>query len=194
MAFSHRSSESPIQKLKKRNCFLGSKCNIQKSCQTPKKKVWKSKGYFLPPKVEPNGHLVIMVVHNINLVHWSGAPLRYDRHLSLMAKFGALARSAFHSATWRQCVCVCMFKWVSSVVFAFLVVFLFLEIKFIVFENDGMTKKRKKKKKMCVCVCVNEFLVRHLCFWLRFCLQRENSLFLERMGWEKKMINNWEIK
>ena len=81
-----------------------------------------------------------------------------QRHLSLMAKFGYLARSTFHSTTWRWCVCV--FKWVSSVVFVVLVVFLFPKIKFIVFEKDEMTKKNN------VCVCLNEFLVWRLCFWL----------------------------
>ena len=63
MVFSHYNSERQIQKLKKRNCFLGPKCNIQKSYQThththiPKKKkttaVWKSNGDFLPQKAEP---------------------------------------------------------------------------------------------------------------------------------------------
>ena len=150
MAFSHRSSKGPIQKIKKRNSFLGPKCNIQKSYKTPppkkKKKfiVWKSNCDFLPLKAEPNGHLVIMVGHNINLVHWSSAPSRYGRHLSLMAKFGALARSAFHSATWQWRVCV--FKWVSSVAFVFWVVLLFPEIKLIVFEKDEMTQKKKKKR------------------------------------------------
>ena len=77
MVFSHYSSEGPIQKLKKRNCFLGPKCNIQKSYQThththtyPKKKK--------QPQFEKA--MVTFCPKKLN-----------QRHLSLMAKFGYLA-------------------------------------------------------------------------------------------------------